>query len=77
MELFVNFEDYVIQRYDWLEPCHGHPKCEEFKEALLIQFGTCKYENVNGELVQIQQTTIVIEYQGQFEQLSDQARDLS
>lgn len=26
VELFVNFEDYVIQRYDWLEPCHGCPK---------------------------------------------------
>ncbi|XP_042452681.1 uncharacterized protein LOC122037297 [Zingiber officinale] len=71
----INLEGDVIQWYDWLEACHGPPKWEEFKEELINRFGPSGYENVDGELAKIRQTSTVLEYQGQFERLSNRTRD--
>ncbi|KAG6476184.1 hypothetical protein ZIOFF_065420 [Zingiber officinale] len=73
----INLEGDAIQWYDWLEACHGPPKWEEFKEELINQFGPSGYENVDGELAKIRQTSTVLEYQGQFERLSNRTRDWS
>lgn len=37
----------------------------------MVQFGPLGYEDVHGELVNIRQTMIVLEYQGCFERLSN------
>ncbi|KAG6484069.1 hypothetical protein ZIOFF_060863 [Zingiber officinale] len=73
----INLEGDAIQWYDWLEACHGPPKWEEFKEELINQFGPSGYENVDGELAKIRQTSTVLEYQGRFERLSNRTRDWS
>ncbi|KAG6531914.1 hypothetical protein ZIOFF_005750 [Zingiber officinale] len=73
----INLEGDAIQWYDWLEACHGPPKWEEFKEELINRFGPSGYENVDGELAKIRQTSTVLEYQGRFERLSNQTRDWS
>ncbi|KAG6497148.1 hypothetical protein ZIOFF_045036 [Zingiber officinale] len=73
----INLEGDAIQWYDWLEACHGPPKWEEFKEELINRFGPSGYENVDGELAKIQQTSTVLEYQGRFERLSNRTRDWS
>ncbi|KAG6528131.1 hypothetical protein ZIOFF_010280 [Zingiber officinale] len=73
----INLEGDAIQWYDWLEACHGPSKWEEFKEELINRFGPSGYENVDGELAKIRQTSTVLEYQGRFERLSNQTRDWS
>ncbi|KAG6480241.1 hypothetical protein ZIOFF_063721 [Zingiber officinale] len=73
----INLEGDAIQWYDWLEACHGPSKWEEFKEELINRFGPSGYENVDGELAKIRQTSTVVEYQGRFERLSNQIRDWS
>ncbi|KAG6484232.1 hypothetical protein ZIOFF_061027 [Zingiber officinale] len=73
----INLEGDAIQWYDWLEACHGPPKWEEFKEELINRFGPSGYENVDGELAKIRQTSTVLEYQGRFERLSNRTRDWS
>ena len=50
---------------------------EQFKRGLLVCFGPSEYENVDGQLVKIRQTSTVLEYQSRFEILSNQARDWS
>ncbi|KAG6493593.1 hypothetical protein ZIOFF_048585 [Zingiber officinale] len=57
----INLECDVIQWYDWLEACHEPPKWEQFKEELINQFGPSSYENVDGELAKIRQTSTVLE----------------
>ncbi|KAG6488248.1 hypothetical protein ZIOFF_057007 [Zingiber officinale] len=73
----INLEGDAIQWYDWLEACHGPPKWEEFKEELINRFGPSGYENVDGELAKIRQTSTLLEYQGRFERLSNRTRDWS
>ncbi|KAG6518817.1 hypothetical protein ZIOFF_022298 [Zingiber officinale] len=73
----INLEGDAIQWYDWLEACHGPPKWEEFKEEFINRFGPSGYENVDGELAKIRQTSTVLEYQGRFERLSNRTRDWS
>ncbi|KAG6503289.1 hypothetical protein ZIOFF_035600 [Zingiber officinale] len=73
----INLEGDVIQWYDWLEACHGPPKWKKFKEELINRFGPSGYENVDRELAKIRQTSTILEYQGQFERLSNRTRDWS
>ena len=44
-------------------------------DGLLVRFGPSEYENVDGELAKIWQTTIVLEYQSHFKHLSNRAWD--
>ena len=47
--------------------CREEPTWDEFVEGLLLQFSPSAYDNVDGELVKIQQTSTVSEYQSRFE----------
>jgi hypothetical protein len=54
-----------------------HPLGQHFVEGLLVQFGPSTFEDVDGELAKIQQTSFVNEYQSRFERLANYARDWS
>ena len=49
----------------------------QFKEGLLIRFRPTDYENIDGQLAKIQQTSTIQEYQTRFERLSNQTHDWS
>lgn len=71
----INLDGDAIQWYDSLESSHGIPIWNEFVEGLLVRFGPTKYENVDGELAKLHQTTTIAEYISRFERLSNRARD--
>jgi len=73
----IHLEGEVVQWYDWFEASHGMPTWETFVEGLLVRFGPSAFEDVDGELAKIRQTSSVSEYQSQFERLANRARDWS
>ncbi|RWW51744.1 hypothetical protein BHE74_00041882 [Ensete ventricosum] len=54
----IHLEGDVIQWYNWFEHTHGII-WRQFKSGLLIRFGRSKYENVDGQLVKIRQTSTI------------------
>ena len=73
----IQLDEDAIQWYNWYETCYGVPSWEQFKRGLLIRFSPSDYENIDGQLAKICQTSTVSEYQSRFERLSNQARDWS
>jgi hypothetical protein len=65
----ISLDEDANQWFDWLVACHGEPTWDEFVEGLLLRFGPSAYDNVDGELANIQQTSTVSEYQSRFERL--------
>ncbi|RZS16906.1 hypothetical protein BHM03_00048977 [Ensete ventricosum] len=63
----IHLERDTIQWYNWLEYNHG--------ARTWIQFGPTKYENIDGQLTKIRQTSTMQEYQTKFEKLSYLAHD--
>ena len=47
----------------------------QFKNALVNHFRPTEYENMNGQLAKIRQTSMIQEYQTKFEKLSYLAHD--
>ncbi|RWV79573.1 hypothetical protein GW17_00059267, partial [Ensete ventricosum] len=64
--LFSPREETVSPRGREFEATHGVPKWSQFKSVLLLRFGMSEYENIDGQLVKIRQTSIVQEYQTRF-----------
>jgi hypothetical protein len=57
--------------------CRGEPTWDGFVEGLLLRFGPSAYDNVDGELAKIRQTSTVSEYQSRFERLYNRTRGWS
>ncbi|RWV96601.1 hypothetical protein GW17_00040674 [Ensete ventricosum] len=71
----IHLEGDVIQWFVWFEHTHGVLSWRQFKEGLLNCFRPTDYENVDGHLAKIRQTSTIQEYQTMFERLSNQTRD--
>ncbi|RWW39834.1 hypothetical protein BHE74_00054804 [Ensete ventricosum] len=68
----IHLEGDAIQWFDWFEHIHGGLSWQQFKEGLFNHFRPIDYENIDGQLAKIQQTTTIQEYQTKFERLSNQ-----
>ncbi|RWV95599.1 hypothetical protein GW17_00041767, partial [Ensete ventricosum] len=73
----IHLERDAIQWYNWYKHTHGIPTWRQFKIGLLCRFGPSEYDDINGQLAKIRQTSIVQKYQTRFERLSNQAHDWS
>ena len=73
----IHLEGDAIQWFDWFEHTYGILSWRQFKEGLLIRFRPTDYENIDGQLAKIQQTSTIQEYQTRFERLSNQTHDWS
>jgi len=73
----IHLEGEAFQWYDWFEASHGMPTWATFMEGLLVRFGPFAFEDVDGELTKIRQTSSVSEYQSRFEHLDNRAHDWS
>ncbi|RRT59112.1 hypothetical protein B296_00038775 [Ensete ventricosum] len=73
----IHLEGEAIQWYDLYKHTHGVPTWRQFKSGLLLRFRPFEYENIDGQLAKIRQTSTVQEYQTRFERLSNQTRDWS
>ena len=71
----IHLEGDAIQWFDWFEHTYGVLSWRQFKEGLLICFRPTDYENIDGQLAKIRQTSTIQEYQTRFERLSNQTRD--
>jgi hypothetical protein len=71
----IHLEGEAVQWYNWFEASHGRPTWATFVEGLLVRFGPSTFEDVDGELAKIRQTSLVSEYQSQFEHLANRARN--
>jgi hypothetical protein len=71
----IHLEGEAVQWYDWFEASRGTPTWAAFVEGLLVRFGPSAFEDVDGELAKIRQTSFVNEYQSRFERLANRARD--
>ncbi|RWW44731.1 hypothetical protein BHE74_00049477 [Ensete ventricosum] len=71
----IYLESDAIQWYNWLEYNHGALTWNQFKNALLNRFGPAEYENIDGQLAKIRQTSTIQEYQTRFQKLSYLAHD--
>ncbi|RRT74477.1 hypothetical protein B296_00003555 [Ensete ventricosum] len=59
----IHLEGDVIQWFNWFEYTHGGLSWRQFKEGLLIRFEPTDYENIDGQLEKIRQTSTIQEYQ--------------
>ncbi|RZR88482.1 hypothetical protein BHM03_00016062 [Ensete ventricosum] len=57
----INHEGDAIQRFNWFEHTRGGRTRRQFKEGLLNRFGPIDYENIDGHLEKIRQTTTIQE----------------
>ena len=73
----IHLEGDAIQWFDWFEHTYGVLSWRQFKEGLLIRFRPTDYENIDGQLAKIRQTSTIQEYQTRFERLSNQTHDWS
>ncbi|KAF8399715.1 hypothetical protein HHK36_015585 [Tetracentron sinense] len=74
----IHREGEAVQWYNWFEASHGIPTWATFVEGLLVRFGPSAFEDVDGELAKIRQTSSVVgEYQSRFERLANRACDWS
>ncbi|RWW04617.1 hypothetical protein BHE74_00005348, partial [Ensete ventricosum] len=55
----IQLEEDAIQWYDWFEHTHSVPMWEQFKSGLLIRFRPSEYENMDGQLAKIRQTSTI------------------
>ena len=67
----IHLEGDAIQWFDWFEHTYGVLLWQQFKEGLLIHFRPTDYENIDGQLAKIRQTSTIQEYQITFEKLSN------
>ncbi|RWW55797.1 hypothetical protein BHE74_00037526 [Ensete ventricosum] len=70
----IHLERDVIQWFNWFEHTHGGLSRQRFKEGLLNCFGPTDFDNIDGQLVKIRQTSTIQEYQTRFERLSNKLR---
>ncbi|MUG03554.1 hypothetical protein ECC01_21445 [Bacillus tequilensis] len=49
----------AIQWFDWFEHTYGVLSWRQFKEGLLIRFRPTDYENIDGQLAKIRQTSTI------------------
>ncbi|RWW04464.1 hypothetical protein GW17_00032308 [Ensete ventricosum] len=73
--IIIHLKGDVIQWYDQFKHTHDVTTWRQFKSRLLIRFGPSEYENMDGQLVKIRQTSTVQEYQTRFKHLSNQTHD--
>ncbi|RRT77152.1 hypothetical protein B296_00005536 [Ensete ventricosum] len=55
--------------------CHGGLSWQRFKEGLLNLFRPTDFNNIDGQLAKIRQTSIIQEYQTRFERLSNKTEN--
>ncbi|RWW44581.1 hypothetical protein BHE74_00049651 [Ensete ventricosum] len=72
----IHLEGDAIQWFNWFEHTHGGLSWQRFKEGLLNRFGLTDFDNIDGQLIKIRQTSKQ-EYQTRFERLSNQTVDWS
>ncbi|RWV77547.1 hypothetical protein GW17_00061603 [Ensete ventricosum] len=58
----IHLEGDTIQWYNWLEYTQRVQTWRQFKSGLLIRFGPTEYENIDGQLTKIRQTSTIQEY---------------
>ena len=71
----IHLDGDAIQWYNWLEYNHGASMWNQFKNTLLNHFRPTEYENIDGQLTNIRQTSTIQEHQIRFEKLSYLACD--
>ncbi|RRT52789.1 hypothetical protein B296_00025091 [Ensete ventricosum] len=72
----IHLEGDAIQWFNWFEHTHGGLSWQRFKEGLLNRLGLTDFDNIDGQLIKIRQTSKQ-EYQTRFERLSNQTVDWS
>ncbi|RWW47916.1 hypothetical protein BHE74_00046061 [Ensete ventricosum] len=59
----IHLEGYAIQWFNWFKHTHGGLFWQRFKEGLLDRFGPIDFNNIDGQLAKIRQTSTIQEYQ--------------
>ncbi|RRT78066.1 hypothetical protein B296_00018271, partial [Ensete ventricosum] len=67
----------AIQWFNWFKHTHGGLAWLRFKEGLLDRFGPIDFNNIDGQLAKIRQSSTIQEYQTRFERLSNQTENWS
>ncbi|RWW50723.1 hypothetical protein BHE74_00042996 [Ensete ventricosum] len=73
----IHLEGDVIQWFNWFKHTHRGLSWQQFKEGLLDRFGPTDFNNIDGQLAKIRQTSTIQEYQTRFERLSNQTKNWS
>ncbi|RWW32274.1 hypothetical protein GW17_00003069 [Ensete ventricosum] len=73
----IHLEGDVIQWFNWFKHTHGGLSWQRFKEGLLDRFGPTNFNNIDGQLAKIRQTSTIQEYQTRFKRLSNQTENWS
>ncbi|XP_061341120.1 uncharacterized protein LOC133287507 [Gastrolobium bilobum] len=71
------FEGKALKWYQWFHKNSTIDSWPKFLQSLQIRFGPSKMEDYQGQLTKLLQTGTVLEYQEQFEHLSNQVDGLS
>ncbi|RWW53246.1 hypothetical protein BHE74_00040276 [Ensete ventricosum] len=58
----IHLEGDTIQWFNWFKHTHGGLPWQRFKEELLDCFGPTDFNNIDGQLVKIRQTSTIQEY---------------
>ncbi|RWW42035.1 hypothetical protein BHE74_00052442 [Ensete ventricosum] len=59
----IHLEGDAIQWFNWFKHTHGGLCWQQFKEGLLDRFGPTDFNNIDGQLTKIRQTSTIQEYQ--------------
>ncbi|RWW67435.1 hypothetical protein BHE74_00025120 [Ensete ventricosum] len=73
----IHLEGDAPKWFNWFEHTHGRLFWQRFKEGLLNRFGPTDFDNIDGQLAKIRQTSTIQEYQIRFERLSNQTENWS
>ncbi|RWV98163.1 hypothetical protein GW17_00039004 [Ensete ventricosum] len=73
----IHLEGDAIQWFNWFKHTHEGLSWQRFKEGLLDHFGPTDFNNIDGQLAKIRQTSTIQEYQTRFERLSNQTENWS
>ncbi|RZR71849.1 hypothetical protein BHM03_00007908 [Ensete ventricosum] len=73
----IHLEGDAIQWFNWFKHNHRGLSWQQFNERLLDRFGPINFNNVDGQLTKIRQTSTIQEYQTRFEHLSKQMENWS
>ena len=71
------FDGKALAWYQWLHKNTKIASWSSFLQSLQVRFGPSELEDYQGKLTKLMQTGTVIEYQEQFEQLSNKVDGLS
>ncbi|RZS18221.1 hypothetical protein BHM03_00050454 [Ensete ventricosum] len=73
----IYLEGDAIQWFNWFKHTYGGLFWQRFKERLLGHFGPTDFNNIDGQMAKIRQTSTIQKYQSMFERLSNQTENWS